>query len=142
VLTGRSLYERAANVVALTAHHNERCKEAVAMENPILDFTDTLAKRWRAHNAGAIAAAHARGLGPVFNFEPAPQPAPRRRPHRTRPPSLTKALREAKKAGIPVTGATFTADSVSLSFGEAAKSNGNDLDQWLAGRHENPTKGH
>jgi hypothetical protein len=68
--------------------------------------------------------------------EPAPQPAPRR----PKPPSLTKALREAKKAGIPVTGATFTADSVSLSFGEAAKSNGNDLDQWLAGRHENPTQ--
>jgi hypothetical protein len=72
-----------------------------------------------------------------------PAPAPRPKPHRTRTPSLTKALREAKKAGIPVAGATFTADgSVSLSFGEAAKSNGNDLDQWLAGRHENPTKGH
>jgi hypothetical protein len=57
------------------------------MENPILDFTDPLAKRellWRAHNAGAIAAARARGLGPVFNFhsddddvlvEPTSQPA-------------------------------------------------------------------
>jgi hypothetical protein len=67
-----------------------------------------------------------------------PAPAPRRQ--RKRSPSLTKALREAKKAGISVTGATFTADSVSLSFGEAAKSNGNDLDQWLAGRHENPTQ--
>jgi hypothetical protein len=67
-----------------------------------------------------------------------PQPAPV--PRRQRKPSLSKALREAKKAGIPVTGATFTADSVSLSFGEAAKSNGNDLDQWLAGRHENPAK--
>jgi len=71
--------------------------------------------------------------------EAAPVPAPSRR---QRKPSLTKALREAKKAGIPVTGATFTADSVSLSFGEAVKSNGNDLDQWLAGRHENPIKGH
>jgi hypothetical protein len=70
--------------------------------------------------------------------EPVPVPAPRRQ----RAPSLTKALREAKKAGIPVTGATFTADSVSLSFGEAVKSNGNDLDQWLAGRHENATEGH
>jgi hypothetical protein len=70
------------------------------------------------------------------------QAAAPRPKHRTRTPSLTKALREAKKAGISVTGATFTADSVSLSFGEAAKSNGNDLDQWLAGRHENPTKGH
>jgi hypothetical protein len=95
----------------------------------------------REHFAGAIEAARARGLAPVFDFEPGddadelvePAPAPRPKLHR-------KALREAKKAGIPVTGATFTADSVSLSFGEAAKSNGNDLDQWLAGRHENPTQ--
>jgi hypothetical protein len=72
-------------------------------------------------------------------IEPVPAPVPQRR-QRKRSPSLTKALREAKKAGIPVTGVTFTADSVSLSFGEAAKSNGNDLDQWLAGRHENPTQ--
>jgi hypothetical protein len=71
--------------------------------------------------------------------ESAPVPAPRR----TRTPSLSKVLREAKKAGISVAGATFTADgSISLSFGEAVKSNGNDLDQWLAGQHENPTKGH
>jgi hypothetical protein len=61
-----------------------------------------------------------------------PQPAsvPRRRK-----PSLTKALREAKKAGIPVASATLTADgSVSLSFGETVKDNGNDLDRWLARR--------
>jgi hypothetical protein len=71
------------------------------------------------------------------------EPAVPVRRQRKRSPSLTKALREAKKAGISVTGATFTADgSVSLSFGEAVKSNGNDLDQWLAGHHENPTKGH
>jgi hypothetical protein len=70
-----------------------------------------------------------------------PAPAPRLKPHRIRTPSLTKALREAKKAGLSVTGVMFTADGgVSLSFGEAVKSNGNDLDQWLAGRHENPTQ--
>ena len=106
----------------------------------------------REHFAGEIAAARARGLAPVFNFEPGdddlvePAREPRRgapKPHRIRTPSLTKALREAKKAGIPVTGATLAADGgVSLSFGEAVKSNGNDLDQWLAGHHENPTKGH
>jgi hypothetical protein len=64
---------------------------------------------------------------------PAPaEPAPVTR--RQREPSLlTKALREAKKAGMPVANATLTADgSVSLSFGEAVKSNGNDLDRWLA----------
>jgi hypothetical protein len=63
--------------------------------------------------------------------EPAPVPEPSRR-QRKRTPSLARALREAKKAGIPVTGATFTADSVSLSFGEAVKSNGNALDEWMA----------
>jgi hypothetical protein len=125
-------------------------KERFAMENPILDFTDTLAKysdegEFRARIAATINAARmswarldvAASCGDDDDVEPAPAP---RRPHRTRTPSLTKALREAKKAGIPVTGATFTAGSVSLSFGEAAKSNGNDLDQWLAGRHENPTQ--
>jgi hypothetical protein len=104
----------------------------------------------REHFAGEIAAARARGLAPVLNFEPGddelvePAPAPRRgapKPHRIRTPSLTKALREAKKAGIPVTGATLAADGgVSLSFGEAAKSNDNALDEWMAGRHENSTQ--
>jgi hypothetical protein len=61
--------------------------------------------------------------------EPAPVPSRRQR---KRTPSLAKALREAKKAGIPVTGATFTADSVSISFGDAVKSNGNALDEWMA----------
>jgi hypothetical protein len=76
----------------------------------------------RAHFAGAIEAARALGLAPVFDFEPGddddelveavPVPAPRRQ--RKRAPSLTKALREAKKAGISVTGATLTADGVSV----------------------------
>jgi hypothetical protein len=78
-------------------------------------------------------------LAELFGSAPVPEPAPAPRRQRKRTPSLTKALREAKKAGISVAGATFAADgSVSLSFGE--KSNGNDLDQWLAGRHESPTK--
>ena len=84
--------------------------------------------------AGAIAM-RAR-LDPEL-VKPVPAPVPRRQRKR----SLTKALREAKKAGISVTGATLTADgSVSLSFGEAAKSNGNELDEWMAGRHENSTQ--
>jgi hypothetical protein len=118
---------------------------ALAVENPILDFSATLAKpalvrvddALRAQMAGALAV---RARLDAELVEPAPVPVSRRQ--RKRSPSLTKALREAKKAGIPVTGATFTADSVSLSFGEAAKSNGNDLDHWLAGRHESPIKGH
>jgi hypothetical protein len=142
----------------MTSHKPDPCDGEALLarlhNNHVHKFVVKTEDKLRAHMAGAIEAARARGLAPVFNFvddelvEPAPQPAPRRskggapKPHRTRTPSLTKALREAKKAGIPVTGATFTADSVSLSFGEAAKSNGNDLDQWLAGHHENPTKGH
>jgi hypothetical protein len=63
----------------------------------------------REHFAGEIAAARARGLAPVFNFEPGdddlvePAREPRRgapKPHRIRTPSLTKALREAKKAAF------------------------------------------
>jgi hypothetical protein len=70
--------------------------------------------------------------------EATPASAPRRSKART--PSLTKALREAKKAGIPVAGALLTADgSVSLSFGEAVKTNGNELDEWM--KHAYPAKG-
>jgi hypothetical protein len=117
------------------------------MDNSIIDFSATLAKpaelvraqeALRAHFSGAIAAERARLDDELVKHAPAPTP---RRP-KARTPSLTKALREAKKAGLSVAGATFTADSVSLAFGETAKSNGNALDQWLAGRHENPTKGH
>jgi hypothetical protein len=40
-----------------------------------------------------------------------------------------------------ITGATLAADGgVALSFGEAAKSNGNALEEWMAGRHENSTQ--
>jgi hypothetical protein len=74
----------------------------------------------------------------LIKHAPAPAPTPRRPKART--PSLTRALREAKKAGISVAGATFTADgSVSLSFGDAVKTNGNELDEWMA-RHANATK--
>ena len=108
------------------------------MENPILDFSATLAKpviradaaALRMHLAGALAMRARLDAELVEHVPAAPQPVPV--PRRQRKPSLTKALREAKKAGIPVAGATFTADSISLSFGEAAKSNGNDLDRWLA----------
>jgi hypothetical protein len=56
---------------------NDAVEERAHLENPILDFTDTLAKRellaqdkLRAHFAGAIAAARPRGLAPVINFKP------------------------------------------------------------------------
>jgi hypothetical protein len=58
---------------------------------------------------------------------------------RHRKPNLARALREAKKAGVPVAGAMLTADgSVSLSFGEAVKTPGNAFDEWVAG-HESKT---
>jgi hypothetical protein len=67
----------------------------------------------------------------------APVPARRKRKR-----SLTMEQREAKKAGLSVTGATYAVDgSVSFSFGEAVKTtNGDALDQWMA-RHANPTEG-
>jgi hypothetical protein len=55
---------------------------------------------------------------------------------RHRRPNLERALREARKAGVPVAGAMLTADgSVSLSFGEAVKTPGNAFDEWVTG-HE------
>jgi hypothetical protein len=110
------------------------------MENPILDFTDTLAKRellWRVHNAGAIAAARARGLGPVFDFEPAPQPAAVRRQRKR---SLAKVCEVARRAGAN----HVIVDGVVIAFSPSAavptESNGNEFDEWMA-RHANPTKG-
>lgn len=62
---------------------------------------------------------------------------------RQRKPTLASALREAKKVGASIAGATLAADgSVSLTFGEAAKTNGNELDEWMAKHHADSTKGH
>jgi hypothetical protein len=112
--------------------------------NPTIDLRNTLRKptnfvraeeALRAHWAGAIAAERARLDRDRVKQAPAPTP----RCSKARTPSLTRALREAKKGGISVAGATFTADgSVSLSFGDAV-TNGNELDEWMA-RHANATK--
>jgi hypothetical protein len=66
------------------------------------------------------------------------------KPRRLRKPTLAGAIREAKKAGVPVAGATFAVDgSISLAFGEATKTNGNgELDEWMAKHHADSTKGH
>ena len=61
------------------------------------------------------------------------------RPRRTRgerKPSLAPALREAKKAGVNVATATITGQGVALTFGEAAKTDSNELDQWME-KHKN-----
>ena len=114
------------------------------MEETILDFRPCLAKpadmiraqeALRAQFSGAIAAE--RDRLDAGRTRPVPMPALTTRRPEARTPSLAKALREAKKAGVPVASATLTADGgVSLSFGETAKSNGSDLDQWLAGRRQ------
>ena len=54
-------------------------------------------------------------------------PVMRRHRRRIRKPTLTNAIREARKLGVVVSGATMTADGVSLSFGEErnARLNGN-----------------
>jgi hypothetical protein len=107
------------------------------MENPILDFTDTLAKRellWRAHNAGAIAAARARGLGPVFDFkprelveQPASQPAAMRRQRKR---SLARVCEAARKAGAD----RVIVDGVVIALSPSAavpESNANEWDAVL-----------
>ena len=59
------------------------------------------------------------------------------RPRRGEPkPSLAAALREAKKANVAVAGATIEAGKVALTFGEAAKTDSNELDQWME-KHKN-----
>ena len=104
------------------------------MENPILDFTDTPAKRWHEHNAGAIAAARARGLWPVFNFpsdrdelvKPAPQPAPA--PRRQRKRSLTKVCEAARKAGAD----RVIVDGVVIAFSSVAAVPESTANEWDA----------
>src|SRR5882757_3401472 len=50
---------------------------------------------------------------------------------RQRKPTLARAIREAKKAGVNVATATLGVDgSVSLAFGEPTKPQGNELDEW------------
>jgi hypothetical protein len=58
---------------------------------------------------------------------------------RPRKVTLKRALREAKGAGLSVSGATYEDGKVSLTFGETAKAAGDELDEWMAGRHANKT---
>jgi hypothetical protein len=67
----------------------------------------------------------------------------RRRPRRRRRKvTLARAIRQAKQAGLDIAGATLAADgTVSLAFGEPAKTSGNELDQWIA-KHARPAERH
>jgi hypothetical protein len=61
---------------------------------------------------------------------------------RLRKLTLTRALREAAKAGFRVVSATIEDGKVLLTFGEAVKTSGNnELDGWMA-KHANSAKGH
>jgi hypothetical protein len=61
---------------------------------------------------------------------------------RPRKLTLTRALREATKAGVSVASATIEDGKVLLTFGEAVKTSGSDeLDGWMA-KHANSAKGH
>jgi hypothetical protein len=51
---------------------------------------------------------------------------------------LKQALRDVEKASLKVAGATIEV-KVTLSFGETAKTAGNELDDWMA-RHADTTK--
>src|ERR1700730_17497661 len=103
------------------------------MENPILDFSATLAKpalvrvddALRAHMAGAIAV---RARLDAELVKPAPAPVPRRQRKR----SLTKVCEIARKAGAN----HVIVDGVVIAFSPAAaaavESNGNEFDEWMA----------
>ena len=61
---------------------------------------------------------------------------------RTRKASLAKAIKEAKRAGANVAGATLALDgSVSLAFGEPVKPAATELDEWMAKQHADRLKG-
>jgi hypothetical protein len=67
------------------------------------------------------------------------QPKPKRR---QRKPRLDRALQQAKKAGVNVSGAMLAADgSVSLSFGAGDKHQGNELDDWMT-KHARASERH
>jgi hypothetical protein len=59
---------------------------------------------------------------------------------RSRKVTLRRELREAKKAGFNVSSATIEDGRVTLTFGEPAKTAGNELDDWME-RHANSAKG-
>jgi hypothetical protein len=103
------------------------------VENPILDFSATLAKpalvrvddALRAHMAGAIAV---RARLDAELVKPAPAPVPRRQRKR----SLTKVCEIARKAGAN----HVIVDGVVIAFSPATaaavESNGNEFDEWMA----------
>jgi hypothetical protein len=73
---------------------------------------------------------------PWTTYDPSPTVV-RRTPNRVRnrKPTLASAIRQARKAGIEVTGATVTKDGVSLEFGNRAitgKASGveDDFNEW------------
>jgi hypothetical protein len=68
-----------------------------------------------------------------FEWDPWDPDGPVPRKRRKRRPSLTRELSAARKADANVVGATIAADgSVSLTFGEPAKTPSNELDEWIA----------
>jgi Na+-transporting NADH:ubiquinone oxidoreductase subunit NqrC len=63
----------------------------------------------------------------VIDFDDWVEVRPKRR--RQRKVTLSRALREAQKAGVSVSGATLTAEGVTLTFGQAPTEANN---PWLA----------
>jgi hypothetical protein len=112
------------------------------MENPILDFSATLAKpalvrvddALRAHMAGAIAV---RARLDAELVKPAPAPVPRRQRKR----SLTKVCEAARKVGADRVIVDGVVIALSSAVSAPAESNGNEFDKWMA-RHASPIKGH
>jgi hypothetical protein len=102
------------------------------MEFPTIDNSAKLAKL-REHFAGTIAAAGARGLAPVFDFQPgddkliefAPQPVA---PRRQRKRSLAKVCEAARKAGAD----RLIVDGVVIVLSPAAAAPGSNANEWDA----------
>jgi hypothetical protein len=85
----------------------------------------------REHFAGAIEAARARGLAPVFDFEPGDddddlvEPVPQRRQRKR---SLVKVCEAARKAGAD----RVIVDGVVIAFSSVAAETESDVNEWDA----------
>jgi hypothetical protein len=97
-------------------------------DNHVHKFVVRTEDKLREHFAGAIAAARARGLAPVFNFEPGddelvePAPVPRRQRKR----SLAKVCEAARKAGAD----RVIVDGVVIALPPAAAVPKSDANEW------------
>jgi hypothetical protein len=114
--------------------------------NHVHKFVARSGAEFRAYIEAEIAAARCGPAPASFDLddddeelvEPAPPVAVRRQRKR----SLAKVCEAARKAGADRVIVDGVVIALSPAAAVAAESNGNEFDEWMARRHENPVKGH